>query len=776
MRLIFLVLAIISPAAFVAGSVPHWAFEPVGEPQLPQVRRAAWLRNPIDRFVLQRLEAEGLSPAPAADPRTLVRRATTGLTGLAPAYETVKTYRANPSEEAYAELLDQLLASPAYGERWGRHWLDVARYADTRGYLTGGEETRFPYSYTYRDYVIRAFNEDKPYDRFILEQLAADQLNTENDPAALAAMGFLTVGRRFLNKNAEIIDDRIDVVTRGFMGLTVYCARCHDHKYDPVPTEDYYSLYGIFDNSREPDELPVIEEPGSDPGYAKYKAEHDRRMHAVESLRRGQYASLKKELSNTVGDYLKELARQQYPDHFKGLPKPDYLQQNRLRRHALSEWRTYVLRRLERPDPVFSILPELAKIPVDGFAGRVGERIKTHRPILPVLRNRLLAGDPKKLDDVMNTFAQLWKAGEHPVFRAAFSAQGSPLHFPYEELQQYQDRKMREAQTKLEKKVVAWEASSPDAPARAMVLHDVDKPHANYVFLRGNSSQPGKQVARQFLQVLAGKDRKPYSKGSGRLELAQSIVDPENPLTYRVLVNRVWHYHFGRGLVNTPDDFGTRGDRPSHPDLLDYLAHWFVTHDKSIKQLHRLIMSSATYRQASVVARVDGVQDPDNRLLSRMSRQRLTLEAMRDQMMQAAGKLDRRLGGQSIELWNKPFSPRRAVYGFVDRQKVPDIFRTFDFANPDSVTGKRPLTTVPQQALFQMNSPFLMEMAAALAARSAAKQPDVRVRSIYRFALAREPNADEKKSARVFLAGGDEKRWRSFAQVLLMSNEFAFVD
>ncbi|MFT5122699.1 MAG: hypothetical protein ACI9TH_002838 [Kiritimatiellia bacterium] len=779
MRLALPILILISLLVLPAHAVKpveHWAFEPVGDHQPPEVKQASWIRNPIDRFVLRKLEAAGITPSEPADPRTLVRRVTTGLTGLAPSYDEAKTFADDPSAAAYTQVLDRLLHSTAYGQTWGRHWLDVARYADTRGYLTGGQETRFPYSYTYRDYVIRAFNEDKPYDQFIIEQLAADQLDTSAEPRTLAAMGFLTVGRRFLNKTPEIIDDRIDVVTRGFMGLTVYCARCHDHKYDPILTADYYALYGIFDNSHEPKELPVIEKPGSTPGYATYKEEHDKRVQAVEDLKHKQHEVLHKELNKTLGDYLKEWVRQEYPEHFKLLPEPAYLKENRLRKHAQATWKTYFSKRAKQADPVLSILPVLGSLPLDQFASQAEARIRMHKPMLPDLQERLLAAPHASLDELINTYAVHWSSGEIPGFKEAFLADQTPLKFPFTELNRYQDRKMREEITKLEKKIIEWESASPDAPARAMVLNDVAQPHPNYVFLRGNEWQRGPQVSRRFPAVLQRDDEKAYTQGSGRLELARSIADPQNPLTYRVLVNRVWQFHFGRGLVDTPDDFGTRGAQPSHPELLDYLTTWFIKHDKSIKRLHRFILDSATYRQASISPNAVPKNDTENRLLSRMNRQRLSMEAMRDQLMQAAGKLDVGVGGRSVDLWKQPYSTRRSVYGFVDRQEVPGVFRTFDFANPDSVTGQRPVTTVPQQALFNLNSPYIQEMAAALTARSVSDQPDTRIQALYRFALARDPDESERTSAHRFLEGGDEKRWQSFAQVLLMSNEFTFID
>jgi hypothetical protein len=617
----------------------HWAFRPVQKPALPAVRDTAWVRTPVDAFIRAGLEAKGLAPAAAADRVTLIRRLSFDLTGLPPTPEEVDAFLADQSSEAYEKLVDRLLASPHYGERWARHWLDVARYADTKGYVFT-DERRFPYAYTYRDWVIRAFNEDLPYDQFLVQQLAADLLPPGEDKRPLAAMGFLTLGRRFLNNEPDIIDDRIDVTTRGLLGLTVACARCHDHKFDPIPQKDYYSLYGVFASSVEPKELPPLPAPTT-AERAAFEAELKKRTEVVEKYREAHKAEL-------------------------------------------------------------------------------------------AARNR----------------------------------------------------KIRDELRRLQKKVDEWRVTGAGSPPRAMVLNDRPSPVDPHVFLRGNPNNPGPAVPRQFLEVVAGPSRKPFAQGSGRLELARAIAGRDNPLTARVMVNRIWQHHFGQGLVRTPGNFGLRGEPPTHPELLDWLAATFVDQGWSVKKLHRLLLLSSTYRQASVADARTVEVDPENRLWGRTNRRRLEFEPLRDALLAVAGRLDPQAGGAAVELTTAPFATRRSVYGFIDRQNLPGLFRTFDLASPDASTPERHVTTVPQQALFLMNSPFVAEQARHFAGRAdVAGQPsdEARIRRMHRLTYGRDAEPEEVALGLRFVAGVKATAWKlgpweQYAQVLLMSNEFAMVD
>jgi hypothetical protein len=630
------------PATVAEVRQSHWAFRPVRKPAVPAVKHLDRVHTPVDAFLLAALEAKGLEPAPEADRRTLLRRVSFDLTGLPPTPEEAEAFVNDKAPDAYEKVVERLLASPAYGERWGRHWLDVARYADTKGYVFT-EERRFPYAYTYRDYVIRSFNDDLPYDQFVLQQLAADRLPLGDDKRPLAALGFLTLGRRFLNNQHDIIDDRIDVVTRGLLGLSVTCARCHDHKFDPVPTQDYYSLYGVFASSEEPRELPLIGAGEDGPERRAFEAELKKRQDAVAEFREAN--------------------------------KADLAARNRAARDKLKA---------------------------------------------------------------------------------------------------------------LEKKVEEWQATSPVAPPRAMVLADRATPVSPVVFRRGNPNNRGEAVPRRFLEVLSP-DRKPFSEGSGRLELARAVADKDNPLTARVLVNRVWAWHFGRGLVASASNFGLRGEPPSHPELLDWLAATFVEDGWSVKKLHRHIVLSAAYRQSSSAGAKLLAADPDNRLLGRMSRRRLELEPLRDSLLTAAGRLDRTVGGRAVDLLATPFATRRTVYGFIDRQNLPGLFRTFDLASPDASSPGRFETTVPQQALFLLNSPFVAEQARHFVARpdvAGLKTDAERIDRLHRIAYGRPADLDEVRLGLAFLAAakktegqaGKLTAWEQYGQVLLLANEFAFVD
>ena len=562
----------------------HWAFQPIAKPLAPKVICVDWPRAELDYFVLDKLEQQKLAPSPAADRHTLIRRATYDVIGLPPTAEEVERFVQDSAPNAFDKVIERLLTSPHYGERWGRHWLDVARYADTKGYVFT-QDRSYPNAYRYRDWVVKSFNDDLPYDQFLIEQIAADRLPHGSDKTSLAAMGFLTVGRRFLNNPHDIIDDRLDVLTRGTMGLTVTCARCHDHKYDPIPTKDYYSLYGVLASSVEPAE-----------------------------------------------------------------------------------------------------------------------------------------------------------------------------------------------------------------PADVMTLADAEQPIVPHVFVRGNAGNRGEAVPRQFLSALAGENRQPFGQGSGRLDLARAIASPDNPLTARVIVNRVWLYYFDAGFVRTPSDFGVRSQPPSHPELLDYLASSLIESNWSLKHLHRMILNSATYQQASLDRPECRQVDNENRLLWRMNRKRLDFEAIRDSLLAASGQLDRTLGGPAIELTSTPWPKRRTLYGLIDRQNLPSLFRTFDFAGPDTHSPQRFNTTVPQQALYLMNSPFLRDQVRSLAAHDSLgtiTEPPRRIAQLYRLALSRLPSDPEIELGLAFLAAEDARpaesnsatageptlsNWERYAHIVLLSNEFVFVD
>jgi len=609
----------ISGIAKIASGKDHWAFQPVKRPSAPEVKEKEWIKTPVDAFILSKLEENGMKPSPAADKRALIRRATFDLIGLPPTPAEVKDFLDDTSADAFGAVVDRLLASPHYGERWGRYWLDTARYADTKGERKQKKEDfRYPFAWGYRDYVIRSFNQDKPFNIFVTEQIAADRLPATQDQARLTALGFLTLGNHFNDNNNDIINDRIDVVTKGFLGLTVTCARCHDHKFDPIPTKDYYSLRGIFASCTEPELDPVVSKIEYTPDFVDYQ----KQITALETEKKTVEAELK------------------------------------------------------------------------ALRGKGGKIQETR----------------KQLQNKDKQFAS---------------------------------------------KIASLELTHPGAPMRAPVLVDRPKPADSAVFIRGEAENKGEIAPRRFLEVLSGPVRQPFRNGSGRLELAQAIASKNNQLTARVIVNRIWLHHFGEGFVTTPDDFGTQSVPPSHPELLDYLASRFMDENWSIKKLHRLIMLSSVYQQSSANNPRYAQADPNNRLLWRANIRRLEFEALRDSLLAIGGKLDLTMWGKPVDLSTEPYSTRRTIYGFINRNNLAEVLNYFDFANPDFSTGKRYETTVPQQALFLMNSPLVVEQARNLVSRpdfQSLTDEASRIQMLYELIYQRLPETAEIKLGFEFMA------------------------
>ena len=578
-----------------------WSFQPIADPPVPQVKNGAWAKTPIDRFVLAKLEEKQLQPLEAAEKRTLLRRVTFDLTGLPPTPEEIDAFLKDNAPDAFARAVDRLLASPHYGERWARHWLDVARYGEDQAHTF--QARKYPQGFRYRDWLTKAFNDDMPYDRFIVEQIAGDLLDLPERKENSPALGFFALGPVYYGdpKKLDQYDDRIDTLTRGFLGLTVACARCHDHKYDPISTKDYYSLAGIF-ASTDYHEVPLV----SDEEVEKAK---------------------------------KELTEDQ---------------------------------KKKKVQPKFPLV----------------HAVKDTKPV--TLR----------------------------------------------------------------------------------------------VHIRGNPDTLGEEAPRAFLSILAGDKQQPFEKGSGRLELARAIAAPDNPLTARVMVNRIWKHHFGKGLVRTPSNFGALGEAPTHPELLDYLATRFIASGWSIKKLHREIVLSAAYQTSSRAEARNEEIDADNKYLWRMNRRRLEVEAWRDAMLAVAGTLDPALGGPSTDL-AAPDNRRRTLYGMVSRHELNPLLRLFDFPDPNITSDARTVTTVPLQQLFVLNSEFMVRNAKALAARLSSLEKDEpgRIRQAFLLLYGRPVTERELALGMAFLSAPDDSqtrptlsRWEQYAQVLLSANEFMFVD
>jgi hypothetical protein len=752
---------------------PHWAFQRAGKPKIPAVKNPDWAGTPIDAFVLARLEKNKLSPSPMADRRTLIRRASYTLTGLPPTPEETDRFVRDADPTAYQRLVNRLLDSPQYGEQWARHWLDVARYSDTKGYVYAREERFWTHAWTYRDWVVRSLNDDLAYDRFLLLQLAADQVKPRKD-SDLAAMGFLTLGRRFLGVQNLVIDDRIDVVTRGMMGLTVGCARCHDHKYDPIPTADYYSLHGVFASSAE--RLVCLDEASGDKAYRKGLQQRRNTL-------RTKLAAYREESSTRVrarvADYLHaQTELHKYPA--EGFDQ--VIQRSDLLPAFVRQWEAYLREADRRRNPVFTAWHAYAQIPKESFSQKAAKVTQQHQQGSDKSRNPIVAAAfaeaPVSFDQVTKRYGEIfaeidkqWKSAlaeakrdnrSPPTkltdaaaeqLRRVLYGPDAPCQvpdLPIVHVEMFFDSARRTELWKLQGTLDRWIIRSKAETPFALTLVDRSVPVNPRILRRGNPINKGDEVPRQFLSLLAGKDRTPFQRGSGRLELAQAIIDPANPLTARVIVNRVWSHHFGQGLVSSPSDFGTRAKRPSHPELLDWLATRFVEEGWSLKKLHRWIMLSATFRQATTgpadpASRQFALKsDPDNRLLWRMRERRLTFEELRDSMLAASGELDRRVGGKPADLFKKPFPKRRTLYGLVDRQFLPSTLRVFDFASPDLHIAQRRETTVPQQALFFLNHPMVLERARALAKAGSSESGDrKRLRAMFRSVLQRDPTETE---------------------------------
>ena len=788
----------------------HWAFEPVVDPSIP-VSSSAWPSSPIDAFVLRELQTNGMSPSPPAKPGELIRRATIELTGLPPTFAEARAYQLeynSDARQALAGLVDRLLTSPEYGRRWGRHWLDVARYADAKGYVDAGE-SKYPFAYTYRDYVVEAFNHDLPFNRFIREQIAADLLPGRT-PESMAALGFLTVGARFNFFPHEIIDDRIDVVTRGFLGLTAACARCHDHKYDPIPIEDYYSLYGVFANSREPspDRWPVIGAKAGTEDVAIQKKLTEA-AGKYDALRDKLHRQIQHELRAWAGDYLRYIV-QSTPRH-RTQAQPEIRTERGVIREVAAyasggviRWRLFLESR-QSDDPIFGMWRRLFELEKETIPAQFENEFRDWQKgseANALVVEAFKSKPPKNMADVANVYgtfiesvetewrqlqnantdaAALADAAKEQVRRAMYAADFPATMTVDESADLYaldESTEVRKHFAAIERVYLEkWNSASP----RPMLMADRRQPGEQRVFLRGDANRLGPRVGRHIPAVYTGNRVRPIERGSGRLALADSIASEDNPLTARVIVNRVWAWHFGRGLVETSSDFGVRSAPASHPELLDHLAAWFVRNEWSIKRLNRYIMHSKTWQQSSVDRPALRGMDPDNRLLWRKNRRRMGFETMRDSMLFVSGQLDHHAGGPPLEKApDDTANRRRTLYSFVDRENLPDVFRVFDFPCPDISAPGRSRTTVPQQSLFLLNNPFVLARAEALAKRLANGTNEARVAALYRATLGREPEPEELRLAKRFVAQSGLSKatlpWQELAQALLLSNEFMFVD
>ncbi len=766
-----------------------WSFKPLKEVAPPTVRDPKWARTDIDRFVLARLEQEGLKPVGPATKRDLLRRATLDLTGLPPTAEEIAAFEKSTSPDAFAKVIDRLLASPHYGERWGRVWLDVARYGedDYRSLNPNPKGYRpYPNAWAYRDWVIQAFNDDLPYDQFVKAQLAGDLMDAKDRYKTLPATGFLGLGPWYYdNGSAEVTraderHDRVDAVSRGFLGLTVACARCHNHKYDPIPQTDYYALAGVFYNTvyEEYPEAPkkIVEE------FTKLEDDVDSKQKIVQETNQNLSTELSRSLAFQTSNYLQgvwEVTGRQKKE------MAQVVESRKLDYELLDRWIKYMVK---PTDKYKNKEAWQAMIKKNGGtadeAKKLGQQFQDDIVAVMLKRNEIDAENrviedkdidgtkPKKRTDKPSNFVtnkdfnpgswlrlkslpedenNFWteifqrelKDAEDPT---AMMAMGMRMGNPGVLLFRgwgLQSRLGPEAQAHLKSLQDDLDAAKKKLDPHYPFVHGVkDSPTPENIklALRGNPETLGEEVPRHFLSVFSEGDPVPLTQGSGRLQLADLIV--KQPIAMRVIVNRIWKEHFGTGIVDTPSNFGFGGERPTDPDLLEYLANDFVKNGMSIKKLQREIMLSSAYQLSTENNQVAFDKDSGNRLYWRANRKRMEAEQIRDSILQVAGNLDDSLGGPSEEL--TPQFRRRTVYGKVSRYKLDAYLQLFDFPTPNISAEKRFTTTVPLQRLFLMNSDFVQVESEALAKRVAA-EPDnkARIRKLYMLAYGRDPNEQE---------------------------------
>jgi mono/diheme cytochrome c family protein len=839
----------------------HWAYQLPKKSASPAVKDAAWPRGDIDRFILATLEEKQLKPVGDADPVTLVRRIYYDLIGLPPTPEEIEAFVRESSsgnrQTAISTLVDRLLASPHFGERWGRHWLDVARYGESvtlRGFV-------FKEAWRFRDYVIAAFNDDLPYDRFVREQVAGDLLSsstTSERARQLTGTTFLTMGNTVFEEQdkkqleMDVVDEQLDVVSKAFLAQTVTCARCHDHKFDPIPTRDYYALAGILKNARQINhanvstwvELPL---PLSEADEAPHK-KHEAQVAALQARikdAKDAAAKLAANAKSTNTAAAVALAVKDLPGIVVDDAQAKLIgnwKQSQFGGRFIGEGYVYESGG-PGADKTATFQPEIPK------AGKYEVRLayisnsnratNTHVTIFSADGEKTVLVNQRDVPPIDHRFVSLGQHrfeanGQGFVIVSTEGARGgvvvadavqflpadspevaaSPAPAPTATSDSAKPAKAATKLTAAEKKAAKNAAKTEDVktledelkklndsgPKRPMVMSVKEEPTIAdlRVHVRGSVHNLGDVAPRGFLQVAThGKPAQPGAKSSGRLELGNWIASRDNPLTARVMVNRAWHWLFGAGLVRTPDNFGTTGEAPSHPELLDHLAVKFMDEGWSVKRLVREMVLSRTYQQASAIPqsaiRNPQSEDPENKLLARAHRRRLDAECIRDSVLVVSGQLNLERGGPTLKPGTaadynyKHTDTRRSVYSPVLRNALPDLFEVFDFADPSMVSGRRNTSTVAPQALLMMNHPFVMEQSKVAARRTLALPGGdaMRIESAYRLALGRTPTDAEKKLALGYVtlpADGQvlESRqldaWAQFYQALFASMDFRYLN
>ncbi|MDX1983894.1 MAG: PSD1 and planctomycete cytochrome C domain-containing protein [Bryobacteraceae bacterium] len=729
-----------------------WAFRPVARPQPPAVNGKAWARTAIDRFIMEKLEAKGLKPVAAAPKREWIRRVTFDLTGLPATVEEVDAFVGDTSAEAQARVVDRLLASKHFGERWGRHWLDVARYSDDL--LNSTQDQPYENAFRYRDWVIEAFNSDMPYDVFVKAQLAGDLM--EDSKAMVGGLGFYALSPQFQ-------DDRVDVTTKAFLGMTVACAQCHDHKFDPIPTKDYYSLLGVFSSS-ENTEFPLAPEPQVRE-YRDRKKAVDEQEARLNKYLEDQAKQLAEILANQAADYLRA-SRKVIGGKADG--KQTASQMN-LDAETLGRWTKYLSGKFDHP--YLKDWEDEAKFPAEHFQKQLLDLWNEQKEIEN--QNFIRLGGSNERGNLASADLLSLPRDKYILFRDVFSDRGI-LYYKAPAIERFLDGPWKSHLVALRAELDRRKKAMPEQYPFLHVIKDRAKPRNERVRIRGSAENLGEEAPRHFLTILCDGEPAPFSKGSGRLELAEAITSPTNPLTARVMANRVWHHLFGQGLVRTLVNFGQLGEKPSHAELLDHLARRLVEQKWSLKSLIREIVLTNTYGLSHQNDEKNFTVDPDNRLLWRSARRRLDMESMRDTLLAATGELDPTAGGKPQKLTEEK-NLRRTVYGFVSRRKLDGTLALFDFPNPNSMSEQRVETSTPLQQLYFLNSRFVQDRAGALAAKleREATGDAARIKRAYRILFYRDPSKEELESGLAYLKSGNQA-WPRYAQVLLGSNEFLY--
>ncbi|WP_051670785.1 DUF1553 domain-containing protein [Bryobacter aggregatus] len=891
-----------NPLTTSAAPKTYWAFIKPTMPKTPELKNATWAKSPIDAFLLKSLEAKGLSPAPPADKRTLIRRATYDLIGLPPTPVEVQSFLADNSPQAYPNLIDRLLASPRYGERWGRHWLDVARYADSNGL---DENLVYKNAFRYRDYVIAAFNKDKPYDQFLTEQLAGDLLPESSDLQTTferwTATGFLSLGAKMLAEDdpkkmeMDIVDEQLDTTARAFMGMTVGCARCHDHKFDPIPTADYYGMAGIFKSSKTMENFKVVAKwheyvlapKEQRDQLAAHEAKIEAKRKEISAITKSENDTLTNDAKNHVGAYLLASARLQHDQEIRiapvetssqgislasppkndgktidfsfDIPKAGQYQldildqergagtadifvngtwvlqglppvQNRAASPETPGWTYLAIVQLQRGKNTIrmehaSKFPKFDKLLLSPHTAK-------ETPLTPVQIAALHKVNPTILEQLMDFFDRSqgapasalyeWETKEKtPALAAQYESKFQqalrdkdnaalkpllafleekfgPFRAPANARRYYSEA----AKAKLkvfDEELKTLEKATPDFP-KAMGVTEGDQIADTQIHTRGSHWTLGETVPRHFLSVIDGKKLPEIGdKTSGRLQLAQWLTQPDHPLTSRVMVNRIWRNHFGRGIVPSVDNFGRLGEAPTNQPLLDYLALRFIENKWSIKAMHREMMLTNAYQMSSTLDAKANEADPENVLLWRFPRRRLEAEAIRDGVMSSSGELTTKMGGTILDYKDRAYvantskggsvdydRPIRSVYVPVVRSSMYEVFSAFDLPDPTMSNGDRDATVVAPQALFMMNSSVILIHSRKMADSLLADQTldnQGRIRQAYERALSRPPTAQEIDQALTFLGsiekdwkGDNAKAWQSFCKSLLATNEFIYLN